>query len=93
MSDTPFHVYRKTTSGNNTNETSGDLLSERYSDLWFVKLLTGLVITNVVFSHLYSSTLAYLTTTAGRRLYNRMFERLLRTPIWFFESNPVGKIV
>ena len=36
--------------------------------------------------------LAVFVVSASRRLYNSMFTRLMRTPIVFFERNPVGRL-
>ena len=33
----------------------------------------------------------YLCVTASQHLHNRMFKALLRSPVLFFDNNPVGK--
>ena len=38
-------------------------------------------------------TIIGLTLTQGRALHNHMLERLLRSPVGFFDSNPVGRIL
>ena len=35
--------------------------------------------------------LGFLCTYAGQNLHNRMFQKVLRAPVRFFEVNPVGE--
>ena len=62
-----------------------------YGNVWFIAALTGLVIAMTV-SFLFAASMASLfLSTAGRRLYNQMFDVVLRAPMYFYETNPVGK--
>ena len=38
-------------------------------------------------------TIIGLTLTQGKALHNQMLDRLLRAPVGFFDSNPVGRIL
>ena len=62
-----------------------------YGSVWFIAVLTGLVITMTACALIVAATISLFLNTAGRRLYNQMFDVVLRAPMYFYETNPVGK--
>ena len=52
----------------------------------------GLVGATMITSTLRALTFFILAINASRVLHNRMFISVLRSPILFFDTNPIGKI-
>ena len=75
-------IYNSTDNGNSLPSESRDYLHV------YSILTCGLVLV----SCLETATYAIFTTIAARNLHNKMFYRVLRAPMAFFECNPVGKI-
>ncbi|CAF4553109.1 unnamed protein product, partial [Rotaria magnacalcarata] len=51
----------------------------------------GIVVTLLILSLLRISIAKLIFLNSGRVLHNKMFQRLIRCPISFFDANPAGK--
>ncbi len=51
----------------------------------------GLILGLIVISALRAFIFFMMTAIASRNLHNAMFGNLLRTPISFFDTNPIGE--
>uniref|UniRef100_A0A8C2XK95 Multidrug resistance-associated protein 4 n=1 Tax=Cyclopterus lumpus TaxID=8103 RepID=A0A8C2XK95_CYCLU len=56
-------------------------------------LLAGLTATSVVFGFLRSLVFFNVLVSSAQTLHNRMFNAILRTPVHFFDINPIGRIL
>ena len=57
----------------------------------FAEIYSGLVGTAFILSVTRSAVFFYVCVNAARILHNRMFGAVLRAPIRFFDTNPIGK--
>ncbi|TMW69125.1 hypothetical protein Poli38472_001281 [Pythium oligandrum] len=71
------------------NPTSGHLVSVAYN----VTVYSILGVGAALFGLLYSMTLAYAGVKAARTIFDSMTRSLLRAPLRFFDSNPIGRIL
>ena len=62
-----------------------------YDGVWNISVLAVITFCLVFSGQIFAILIGFLLVTASRRLYNKMFEAVLRAPIYFFETNPVGK--
>ncbi|CAF1175851.1 unnamed protein product, partial [Adineta ricciae] len=53
----------------------------------------GIVIVLVSITMVRVTIIEFICLNAGRVLHNKMFRRLIRSPIYFFDMNPVGRIL
>uniref|UniRef100_A0A8D3B231 Multidrug resistance-associated protein 4 n=1 Tax=Scophthalmus maximus TaxID=52904 RepID=A0A8D3B231_SCOMX len=61
---------------------------------FFYRLISsGLTATSVVFGFLRSLVFFNVLVSSSQTLHNRMFSAILRTPVRFFDINPVGRIL
>ena len=52
----------------------------------------GVIITSaIIFSFLRGYLYLLVVLRASRKLHNKMFAAILRAPVYFFDTNPVGK--
>uniref|UniRef100_A0A8D0CMH0 Multidrug resistance-associated protein 4 n=1 Tax=Sander lucioperca TaxID=283035 RepID=A0A8D0CMH0_SANLU len=64
------------------------------ADGFFFSLLwSGLTATSVVFGFLRSLVFFNVLVSAAQTLHNSMFDAILRTPVHFFDINPIGRIL
>uniref|UniRef100_A0AAQ4NUK3 Multidrug resistance-associated protein 4 n=1 Tax=Gasterosteus aculeatus aculeatus TaxID=481459 RepID=A0AAQ4NUK3_GASAC len=56
-------------------------------------ILTGLTATSVVFGFLRSLVFFNVLVSSAQTLHNSMFNAILRTPVHFFDINPIGRIL
>ena len=76
---------------NSENSTNQTFVTCELSDLQRIGIYFGLIIGVVVFNLGRTVFFFILTLQAVRRLHDHMFETVLRAPILFFDTNPVGK--
>uniref|UniRef100_A0A8C4ILC3 Multidrug resistance-associated protein 4 n=1 Tax=Dicentrarchus labrax TaxID=13489 RepID=A0A8C4ILC3_DICLA len=60
---------------------------------FFSVLLSGLTATSVVFGFLRSLLFFNVLVSSAQTLHNSMFNAILRTPVHFFDINPIGRIL
>ncbi|CAF0980830.1 unnamed protein product [Rotaria sp. Silwood1] len=53
----------------------------------------GIILLLLLLTFLRAFTLKLMCLNAGRVLHNKMFQRVIRCPISFFDMNPVGRII
>ncbi|XP_047105893.1 ATP-binding cassette sub-family C member 4-like isoform X1 [Schistocerca piceifrons] len=63
------------------------------SSTWFVSAYGAIVAFVILLSTARALGFAAMCMRASRRLHNWMFERVLRSPIRFFDTNPAGRIL
>ena len=81
--------FRDTSTGKpeiNVTITTGSVAG--YDSVWFIAVLAGLIITMTVTSLIAAAMTSLFLNTAGRRTYNKMFDVVLRAPMYFFETKP-----
>ena len=80
------------------NHTAGNITVARspvsnFDNNWFMLTLAAVVFAILLFGQIYGIMTSLFLVTASRRLYNNMFEVVLRAPMYFYETNPVGKYI
>ncbi|KAJ4924429.1 hypothetical protein JOQ06_000669 [Pogonophryne albipinna] len=81
---------RDVTLGSGINATR----SEQESDLTFhLGIYAGLTAAAVVFGYMRSLVLFYGLVRSSQTLHNSMFSAVIRTPVRFFDVNPIGRIL
>uniref|UniRef100_A0A4W5MT22 Multidrug resistance-associated protein 4 n=1 Tax=Hucho hucho TaxID=62062 RepID=A0A4W5MT22_9TELE len=58
-----------------------------------VSLCSGLTLASVIFGFARSLVMFNVLVKAAQSLHNRMFNSILRTPVRFFDVNPIGRIL
>ena len=82
-------------SSNNLNnsfcslENSSGLCSLDTNDRTYI--FTGLSVATILVSFARAFGFVYVCVNASRVLHNRMFGAVLRSPVLFFDTNPIGK--
>ena len=56
-----------------------------------ITIYVGLVVASLVLSLTRALLFFYILINSSQHLHNRMFAAILRAPIYFFDSNPVGR--
>lgn len=69
--------------------TSQDVIDEDRTQN--IAVYVGLVVACLVLSLTRALLFFYILINSSQHLHNRMFAAILRAPIYFFDSNPVGK--
>ncbi|TKS67158.1 Multidrug resistance-associated protein 4 [Collichthys lucidus] len=77
---------------NVTEHLNGSLPRQLDLDL-YLGVYAGLTATSVVFGFLRSLLFFNILVSSAQTLHNRMFNAILRTPVHFFDSNPIGRIL
>ncbi|CAF0879243.1 unnamed protein product [Adineta ricciae] len=91
--------YSSTNSTSNCSTTNVSAIATMSDNEWFNKrdqyfyILLTLSLSSVVL--LFIRTMAYFVSChiTSRSLHNQMFNALLRAPVLFFDSNPIGRVV
>jgi ATP-binding cassette subfamily C (CFTR/MRP) protein 4 len=63
------------------------------SDVDHIGIYSGLVASLIVFATLRIFLFVLLMLNSSRVLHNRMFGKILRAPILFFDTNPIGRVL
>ncbi|XP_034007075.1 multidrug resistance-associated protein 4-like [Trematomus bernacchii] len=89
--------------GESLNSTARDVIlgsgindtrSEQESDLTFhLGIYAGLTAAAVVFGYIRSLVLFHGLVRSSQTLHNSMFSAVIRTPVRFFDVNPIGRIL
>lgn len=61
------------------------------SKYFLVVVFTGLTVVAIIFGFLRNMVMFYVLVKSTQVLHNRMFDSILRTPVRFFDINPIGK--
>ena len=65
---------------------------EQQSDTIYWKLFMGFSISFMFFTFIRSLVFTYLVLDATTNMHNKMAQKVLRSKIEFFDSNPIGRI-
>ncbi|KAJ1553509.1 hypothetical protein HK405_007699, partial [Cladochytrium tenue] len=68
----------------------------RYPQLWkngYIATYIGLSVAQALLLYAFCFLVALSNVSAARRLHDGALSRVLRTPIWFFDTNPLGRIL
>uniref|UniRef100_A0A8C7TML5 Multidrug resistance-associated protein 4 n=1 Tax=Oncorhynchus mykiss TaxID=8022 RepID=A0A8C7TML5_ONCMY len=60
---------------------------------FYVGIYAGLTLASVIFGFARSLVMFNVLVKAAQSLHNRMFNSILRTPVRFFDVNPIGRIL
>ncbi|XP_034417448.1 multidrug resistance-associated protein 4-like [Cyclopterus lumpus] len=77
---------------NVTEHLNGSFPQQLDLDL-YLGVYAGLTATSVVFGFLRSLVFFNVLVSSAQTLHNRMFNAILRTPVHFFDINPIGRIL
>ncbi|XP_054470688.1 ATP-binding cassette sub-family C member 4-like [Anoplopoma fimbria] len=77
---------------NVTEHLNGSFPRELDLDL-YLGVYAGLTATSVVFGFLRSLVFFNVLVSSAQTLHNSMFDAILRTPVHFFDINPIGRIL
>nr|XP_020747155.1 multidrug resistance-associated protein 4-like [Odocoileus virginianus texanus] len=60
---------------------------------WYLRVYSGLTVSAVLFGITRSLLIFYILVNSSRTLHNKMLEAILRAPVLFFNTNPIGRIL
>ncbi|EGC34852.1 hypothetical protein DICPUDRAFT_55519 [Dictyostelium purpureum] len=63
------------------------------TNIQFLGIYIGLGVASIVFSACRNFIFFDYTVRASRALHHQLFEALLRAPMWFFDTTPLGRII
>ena len=72
------------------NHTDEEIETERTQN---ISIYVGLVAGCIILSLTRALIFFYILINASQHLHNKMFAAILRAPIYFFDSNPVGTFI
>uniref|UniRef100_A0AAA9SMB4 ATP binding cassette subfamily C member 4 n=1 Tax=Bos taurus TaxID=9913 RepID=A0AAA9SMB4_BOVIN len=60
---------------------------------WCLRVYSGLTVSTVLFGITRSLLIFYIFVNSSQTLHNKILESILRAPVSFFNSNPIGRIL
>uniref|UniRef100_A0A8D2LPA7 Cystic fibrosis transmembrane conductance regulator n=1 Tax=Varanus komodoensis TaxID=61221 RepID=A0A8D2LPA7_VARKO len=60
---------------------------------WYLGMYAGLTVAAILFSLLRSLLIFHVLVNASQNLHNNMFQSILKAPVVFFDTNPIGRIL
>ncbi|XP_045018396.1 ATP-binding cassette sub-family C member 4-like isoform X1 [Bubalus bubalis] len=60
---------------------------------WYLRVYSGLTVSTVLFGITRSLLIFYILVYSSQTLHNKMLETILRSPVLFFNRNPIGRIL
>ena len=75
-------------SDNSSDRDSYDLTTNQR-----IGVYGGIVLSSISLVTLRTVLTFLICIAASRNLHNQMFRAILRTPVFFFDTNPVGKLI
>ncbi|XP_065758084.1 ATP-binding cassette sub-family C member 4-like [Muntiacus reevesi] len=60
---------------------------------WYLGVYSGLTVSTVLFGITRSLLVFYILVNSSQVLHNKMLETILRSPVLFFNRNPIGRIL
>uniref|UniRef100_A0A8C2XIA3 Multidrug resistance-associated protein 4 n=1 Tax=Cyclopterus lumpus TaxID=8103 RepID=A0A8C2XIA3_CYCLU len=87
-----IHLASEQKNINVTEHLNGSFPQQLDLDL-YLGVYAGLTATSVVFGFLRSLVFFNVLVSSAQTLHNRMFNAILRTPVHFFDINPIGRIL
>uniref|UniRef100_A0A8P0NYX7 Multidrug resistance-associated protein 4 n=1 Tax=Canis lupus familiaris TaxID=9615 RepID=A0A8P0NYX7_CANLF len=68
-------------------------VTEKLDLPWYLGIYSGLTVATVLFGIARSLLMFYVLVNSSQTLHNKMFESILRAPVLFFDTNPIGRIL
>uniref|UniRef100_A0A8B9JN68 Cystic fibrosis transmembrane conductance regulator n=1 Tax=Astyanax mexicanus TaxID=7994 RepID=A0A8B9JN68_ASTMX len=88
---------RSRTSSLMSEKDDGEQLPDRSADSWYFNLIIfmreSLTVATLIFGFMRSLLMFNAMVRSAQTLHNRMFNCILRTPVRFFDVNPIGRIL
>ncbi|KAI4581558.1 hypothetical protein MJG53_010001 [Ovis ammon polii x Ovis aries] len=76
---------------------SGALVKEDVDTMlilnWYLRVYSGLTMSTILFGITKSLLIFYILVNSSQTLHNKILESILRAPVLFFNSNPIGRIL
>ncbi|KAI4581551.1 hypothetical protein MJG53_009994 [Ovis ammon polii x Ovis aries] len=76
---------------------SGALVKEDVDTMlilnWYLRVYSGLTVSTILFGIAKSLLIFYILVNSSQTLHNKILESILRAPLLFFNSNPIGRIL
>ncbi|KAJ7319899.1 hypothetical protein JRQ81_019410, partial [Phrynocephalus forsythii] len=60
---------------------------------WYLGMYAGVTLGTILFSILRSLLMFQVLVNAAQNLHNNMFQSILKAPVLFFDTNPIGRIL
>nr|XP_020639200.1 multidrug resistance-associated protein 4 isoform X1 [Pogona vitticeps] len=60
---------------------------------WYLGMYAGFTVVTILFSILRSLLMFQVLVNAAQNLHNNMFQAILKAPVLFFDTNPIGRIL
>ncbi|XP_043334219.1 ATP-binding cassette sub-family C member 4-like isoform X1 [Cervus canadensis] len=60
---------------------------------WCLRVYSGLTVSTILFGITRSLLIFYVLVNSSQTLHNKILESILRAPVLFFNSNPIGRIL
>ncbi|XP_072319302.1 ATP-binding cassette sub-family C member 4 [Eucyclogobius newberryi] len=86
------HWSEKQDEVNNLNETATNATQELDTD-FYLGIYGGLTASTIFLGFLRNFIMFSVFVKSARTLHNRMFNSILRTPVRFFDINPIGRVL
>lgn len=81
------------TNNTNTNNTSAGNTTQQLDLNFYLGIYAGLTGATIVFGFMRCLIMFNALVSSAEMLHNRMFNSILRTPVRFFDINPIGRIL
>uniref|UniRef100_UPI0037E899EE ATP-binding cassette sub-family C member 4-like n=1 Tax=Semicossyphus pulcher TaxID=241346 RepID=UPI0037E899EE len=82
-----------TLSANNTTIVNGTNVTKELDIDFYLGVYAGLTIATIIFGFIRNLVLFHVLVRSAQCLHNRMFDAILRTPVRFFDINPIGRVL
>ncbi|KAE8278604.1 Multidrug resistance-associated protein 4 [Larimichthys crocea] len=73
-------------------QNGSNITSERNTD-FYLGVYGGLTVATIIFGFIRNLVLFNVLVRCSQSLHNRMFTAILRTPVRFFDINPIGRVL
>ncbi|XP_039997776.1 multidrug resistance-associated protein 4 [Xiphias gladius] len=78
---------------NSTIIQNGQNITKELNTDFYLGIYGGLTASTIVFGFIRNLALFKVLVTCAQSLHNRMFNAILRTPVRFFDINPIGRVL
>ncbi|XP_044044179.1 multidrug resistance-associated protein 4 isoform X2 [Siniperca chuatsi] len=78
---------------NSTIIQNGQNITAELNTNFYLGVYGGLTVATIIFGFIRNLVLFNVLVRAAQSLHNRMFNAILRTPVHFFDINPIGRVL
>uniref|UniRef100_A0A671PQ45 Cystic fibrosis transmembrane conductance regulator n=1 Tax=Sinocyclocheilus anshuiensis TaxID=1608454 RepID=A0A671PQ45_9TELE len=78
---------------NSSNSTNGTITTQELNLNFYLGIYAGLTGATIIFGFMRSLFMFNALVSSAETLHSRMFNSILRTPVRFFDINPIGRIL